>query len=73
MNIKMEKHIDGKWKTSYTYYKDRQLVLKSRPMHGMKIHSILNGRVEFTLRYYFIEPLKLIELAKLKIDKLNML
>lgn len=67
-----EYHIDGDWNTSKYYYKGHEILIKSKPMHGMKAHAFDKDgqKVLFTLRYKFIKPESLLEKVKTKLDKL---
>ena len=70
--IQKESHPDGKWKTSRYYYKGRLIIIKSKPMRGMKAHVFTDEsetKVDFTLRYSFIYPNELLEKAKTRIDE----
>ena len=72
--IKAKRYPDGIWMTSEHEYKDRRILIKSKPGHGMKGHVFLPGNrshVHFTLRFAFIKPELLLNKIKEKIDKLS--
>ena len=65
------KHPDGTWKTTEHFYKGRKILIKARKCKGMKAHVFYpygSEKVQFTLRYRFIEPKDLLEKVKFKID-----
>lgn len=68
--MKLESHIDGVWNTTEYQYRDRKILIKSRKGHGMKAHVFLKDsyKVDFTLRYSFITPIKLLDKAKHRIN-----
>ena len=63
-------YIDGIWNTTEHHYKGRKILIKSRKHHGMKAHAFLpnSDKVEFTLRYSFVNPIFLLNKVKNKID-----
>lgn len=71
--IEERKHIDGTWKTTEYRYKDRKILIKSQVGHGMKAHVFYPNKdeVQFTLRFHFIEPERLLQKVYNKIDNLN--
>ena len=56
MNQQLKKHIDGEWWTSEYDYKNWKLLLKMRKGRATKIHATNNGKVIFTLRWYYKAP-----------------
>lgn len=68
MDITFEKHIDGHWLTSRLEYKGKLLMIKAKKDHGMKLHCIVDDKVQWTLRYSFITSAELIKRAKKRID-----
>ena len=69
--MNMQHHPDGTWHTSQFEYKNRKVLIKSAKGKGMKAHIFCENsqdKVQHTLRYSFIEPKKLIEKVKAKID-----
>lgn len=65
-------HSDGTWNGTEYFYKGWKILVKSRKDHGMKAHAFnpATNKVEFTLRYIFIPPDKLLTKVKNKIDKI---
>jgi len=61
----------GNWSTLKTFYNNRELIIKRKQGEGVKLYSIYNNNIEFTLRYYFVSVYDVIEEAKKKIDKLK--
>lgn len=68
--VRQEKHLDSTWITSQYEYKGRTILIKAKKGKGIKCHVLYpdSDRVEFTLRYIFIRPERLLEKAKNKID-----
>ena len=69
--MELIQHIDGLWKTSEYKYKERKILIKSRERKGIKAHAFFpnSNKVDFTLRFIFIEPRQLLDKIKAKIDK----
>jgi len=69
--IERKKHVDGVWYTSEHIYQERKIFIKAQRGNGIKAHVFLpnSNKVEFTLRYNFIEPKQLLKKVKDKIDK----
>lgn len=70
--MKKEAHIDGIWNTTEYNYKGRKILIKSAERKGMRAHAFKEdgSEVEFTLRFNFIKPDRLLRKVKDKIDKL---
>ena len=69
--MKIEKHIDGKWRTSWYKHKGHAICIKSKPGHGIKVHIYAtdkNSSVIKTLRFSFILPKTILEKAREFID-----
>lgn len=66
-----QKHPDVVWHTTEHEYEGRKILLKSRRGHGMKAHVFKPGELEidFSLRFVFITPEKLLQKCKEKIDR----
>jgi hypothetical protein len=63
-------HRDGIWKTSIHSHKGRKIMIKSQKGKGIKCHvfSVDSDKVDFTLRYNFMEPEKLLQKVINKIE-----
>lgn len=66
--IQQKIHPDGIWNTTSYPYLDTIIVIKSREGDGMKAHCFYNNEVIFTLRFSFINPDKLLNKMRSKID-----
>lgn len=63
-------HKDGLWKTSIHWHNNRKIMIKSQRGKGIKCHVFFldSDKVEFTLRYNFMNPEKLLQKAVDKIE-----
>jgi hypothetical protein len=68
--MEVKKHIDGIWNTTEYEYRGHKIEMKSRENGGIKAHAwnLEGTKVEFTLRFNFINPATLLEKMKRKID-----
>lgn len=71
--MEFKESVDGYWNTNEYIYKGWKIMTKSRINKGFKAHAFQpnSDKVEFTLRYLFIKPDRLIHKMKNKIDKIE--